>query len=151
MSSPTHPPAHGSGSAADVADLILAIARMIQAQEAHFTGVITLTNLERVVLRHIDRHPGSNPSTIASSLGLRSANMSSALRSLESLGLVERAPDPHDGRGVIVRPTRLAADNLERLRAQWAAVVSPADVDADALALSLSRLEETLSSLPRAT
>lgn len=139
---PTAPPA--AEQAADLADLILSIARRIQAKETHFTDVIRLSNLDSLVMRHIDRHPGSRPSTIASDLGIRSANMSAALRSLEAKGLIRRDPDPLDGRGVIVHPTSVAAENLRRLRTQWAEVMPPATPDLDTLVAALTFLDETL-------
>ena len=71
-------------------------------------------------MRHIDHHPGVTPSEVARATGLQRSNLSTALRALERRGFVERRADPHDARGVNLFPTDLAADNLKRLRRQWA-------------------------------
>lgn len=111
--------------AADLADLILTIARKLNVHEFDDPQVVTLSQLESVVMRSIDRHAGIAPSQIGADLGLASGNMSAALRSLEAKGLVRRAPDEKDGRAVRVYPTVKAAENLERIRASWNRVLMP--------------------------
>lgn len=109
----------------DLADLILTIARKIAAHEIDDESFVPLSNLEAVVMRCIDRHPGIGPSEIATELGLRSGNMSAALRALDAKGLILRTPDPDDRRAVRVFPTPTAAANIELLRAQWIRTLAP--------------------------
>ncbi|WP_059018153.1 MarR family transcriptional regulator [Mycobacterium sp. M26] len=103
---------------ADLAEVILAIARELRmgmdAETVH------LTPSEAFVMRYIDNHPGAAPSDVAKYTGLQRSNLSTALRSLERRGFVQRLADPHDARGANLFPTDLAAANLTRLRRQWA-------------------------------
>ncbi|MGY4710518.1 MarR family winged helix-turn-helix transcriptional regulator [Mycolicibacterium sp. CBM1] len=103
---------------ADLAEVILVVARELRmgmdADTAH------LTPSEAHVMRYIDSHPGAAPSDVARSTGLQRSNLSTALRGLERRGFVDRRADPHDARGINLFPTALAADNLTRVRRQWA-------------------------------
>ena len=64
--------------------------------------------------------------TVAAATGLQRSNLSRALRELESKGLVRRSVDPADSRGVVVRSTELAAENLTTLRGIWARLLGDA-------------------------
>ena len=113
---------------ADLAEAILGVGRELRMRiEAGAAGpatsgtaVVQLTAQEAHVMRHIDHHPGVTPSDVARATGLQRSNLSTALRALERRGFVERRADPHDARGVNLFPTDRAADNLKRLRRQWA-------------------------------
>lgn len=112
-------------SLADLADVVLALARELDFR--HPTeGVVPLTVNERLALRALDREGESAPSALAARLGLQRSNLSTALRGLESKGLITRVHEGVDGRGVVVRPTELSSANLARLRAHWAATLSGA-------------------------
>jgi DNA-binding MarR family transcriptional regulator len=131
---------------ADLADAALALSREIEFRHAH-REVIALTLNERLALRAIDRHGEIAPSDLAVRLGLQRSNLSTALRGLEAKGLVTRTHDDHDGRGVLVRSTPLAAQNLERLRARWSEVlgsVAPGDADLRATARVLREMADAL-------
>lgn len=106
---------------ADVADLVLSIARKIAATDVVAPDIVALSNVESLVMRHIDRNPGISPSRIADQLGLRTANVSAILRQLEQKRLVRRAHADADRRAVEVHPTAVASRNLSRLREEWAA------------------------------
>ncbi|MFC8190111.1 MarR family winged helix-turn-helix transcriptional regulator [Cellulomonas sp. NPDC057328] len=124
------PERRGTGPAhdlAELADLVLAVARALQARQGA-EGVVPLTATEAAVLRHLDRHPGDSPSAVADALALQRSNLSTALRTLEAKGLVERAHG-RDGRSVAVRPTALADASVARLRDHWAAVLAGAAAD----------------------
>ncbi|SBS74000.1 Regulatory protein MarR [uncultured Mycobacterium sp.] len=103
---------------ADLAEAILGVGRELRMRTD--THVIQLTAQEAHVMRHIDHHPGVTPSDVARATGLQRSNLSTALRALERRGFVERRADPHDARGINLFPTDRAADNLKRLRRQWA-------------------------------
>jgi len=102
---------------ADLAEAIIGVGRELRLRP--YTDVVELTPSEANVMRHIDHHPGVTPSDLARATGLQRSNMSTALRTLESRGFVERRVDPHDARGVNLFPTDRAAENLRRLRRQW--------------------------------
>ncbi len=131
---------------ADLAEVILAIGRELRMGMDAET--VPLTPSEAQVMRHIDNHPGAAPSDVAKHTGLQRSNLSTALRSLERRGFVERRVDPQDARGVNLFPTELAAANLTRLRRQWARHIATAlgdDVDEVATVKAvLQRIESAM-------
>ena len=70
------------------------------------------------VLRHLGED-GARPSELAAQAGVSRQAVTKTLDDLERVGLVEREPDPADGRGVVVRytPRGLAALQVARTRA----------------------------------
>jgi DNA-binding MarR family transcriptional regulator len=134
---------------AELAELILNVAREIRSRRpGDDDRVIHLSWSEAHVMRFVDHHPGAAASEVAEATGLHRSNLSTALRSLEAHGLVERCTDPSDRRGINLFPTALAASNLALVRADWArhlAATLGAERGAvpDALAL-LRRLEDGL-------
>lgn len=111
---------------ADLADVVMAVARAVRAQAAADPEVLDLSATEITVLRYLDHHPDVGPSTVADATGLQRSNMSRALRDLEAKGLVRRSADPVDSRHAVLRSTGLAAENLSRLRGIWARLVGDA-------------------------
>lgn len=111
---------------ADLVDLVVNVAREVRHHGARDAAVVRLTSAEGNVMRYVDRHPGASPGVIAEATGLQRSNLSTALRGLEASGLVERRADDVDGRAVHVHPTPKAAENLRRLRREWAARVDAA-------------------------
>jgi DNA-binding MarR family transcriptional regulator len=106
---------------ADLAELILNVAREIRSRRpGDDDRVIHLSWSEAHVMRFVDHNPGAAPSDVAEATGLRRSNLSTALRSLEAHGLVERRSDPSDRRGINLYPTALAASNLALVRTDWA-------------------------------
>lgn len=104
---------------ADLAHFILSVARDIRLNGHADPGIIEVSELESLVMDHIERNPGVSPSQICSGVGIRSSNTSAVLRALESKGLIRRDADPDDRRAVKVHPTALAAGNLAKVRAEW--------------------------------
>lgn len=116
----------------ELAGLVMIIARRVQLSELNAPGVVALTHLESLVMRHIDRHPGTNPSRIAASIGLKRSNASAALRSLTARGFVRREVDPQDGRAARLYATSTAQENLLAIHAAWLTALEPfIDADAD--------------------
>jgi DNA-binding MarR family transcriptional regulator len=101
---------------ADLADLILNVGRLVRARTPD-GPTRSLTETERQVMRVVDLYPGAAPSEIARRARLQRTNVSTALRSLEDMGMVSRAATT--GRGIAVTPTDYAAANLRTLRAAW--------------------------------
>lgn len=125
MSADVNPAADGV-DLADLADLILQVARRIQTLEVGDTGGVALTHLEAMVMSRIDDDPGTTPKALGAALGLRSSNTSAALRSLEEKKLISRIPDAADGRVTRLHPTPLAAANLAQVRETWRRALAPA-------------------------
>lgn len=109
-----------SGDLAELAQLILSVAREIRFRGYDDPEAVSLNPSEANVMRYIDTHPGTTPSAVADATGLRRSNLSAALRDLESRGFVERRVDPNDGRGINLFPTPRAARNLDLVRREWA-------------------------------
>jgi DNA-binding MarR family transcriptional regulator len=105
---------------ADLAELILNVAREIRFQRFTDDRAVHLNPSDANVMRYVDRHPGATPSDVAYATGLQRSNLSTALRNLEASGLVERRTDSSDRRGVNLFPTPRAASNLALVRREWA-------------------------------
>lgn len=135
---------------ADLADLVLNVAREIRLQVDESAGVIPLTPSEGNVMRYIDRNPGASANGVADATGLRRSNLSGALRGLEAKGLVRRERHPNDRREVRIFPTDSAGANILRLREIWADRLGAALDQNDVTEISgtvalLARLESNLS------
>jgi len=120
------PQAAGDPRWADLADLVLIIAREIQFRGYTDPRAIPLSQSEGMVMRYLQQHPDAPPSRIAAATGLQRTNLSTVLRSLENKGLIERRASPGDGRGVTVQRTNRGASNYALVRREWASAVSAA-------------------------
>ena len=128
---------------ADIADAVFLLHREIKLQTAGAPGVVHLRPSEGMIMRLVDHNAGLTVTELAELSGLQRTNVSSALTCLENKGLVEKRPDPLDGREVRVHATPLAHENIRSLRQQWASLLrtalGSASGGADALSF-LSRL-----------
>ncbi|WP_192385418.1 MarR family winged helix-turn-helix transcriptional regulator [Mesorhizobium silamurunense] len=111
---------------ANLADLILIIAREIQFRGYADERAVQLSQSEGMVMRHLVQHASATPSQIAAATGLQRTNVSPVLRDLEEKGLIERHVDPQDRRGVSVHRTRRGAENYALVRKEWGAAVAAA-------------------------
>ena len=108
-------------SYADLAEVVLRVARELSFREHRDADAVSLTPANANVMRHVDRNPGTTPRDVADATGVLRSNLSASLRELEKLGFLERCTDPADGRGVRLFSTELAAQNLVTVREGWAA------------------------------
>lgn len=111
---------------ADLADLILIVAREIQFRGYRDPDAVPLTQTEGMVMRYLHEHPGAAPSQIAAGTGLQRTNLSTVLRGLERKGLAERRASADDGRGATIHPTERGMRNHALTRQEWASAVSAA-------------------------
>lgn len=128
----------------ELADLVVRVARGIEAHRFRDPRITPLGPLESMVLRHIDDHPGIGPSRIAGDLVLKNSNVSASLRSLETKGLVRREPDPRDERCVRLFTTDAARRSTARVRREWGRLLDariPADADVSPAVRLLEALE----------
>ena len=58
----------------------------------------------------IDPVNGTPSTSIAPKMGMEATSLSRTLKSMEVRGLVERGPNPDDGRGVIIKLTKLGKE-----------------------------------------
>lgn len=127
--------------AAQLAELVLSVARRITPREQEGTTAVSLSPLEVMVMRCVDADPNASPSRIAATLGLKSSNASAALRDLEAKGFIRRTSDPSDRRSVRVESTGFARRNLALKREQWERLLSPHLSDRGGLAQAVTLLE----------
>jgi MarR family transcriptional regulator, temperature-dependent positive regulator of motility len=116
----------------ELADLILAISRYVQASKGFASQ--GWTPIESAVMRYVDRNPGTTASAAAEATQLISSNFSRALRALEKKGLVRHDVDQEDARRVRLYPTDLAHENLQLLHELWTGLLGgiiddPDDID----------------------
>jgi DNA-binding MarR family transcriptional regulator len=136
---------------AELADLALIISREIQLRGYTDARALSLTPSEGMVMRHLLQGGPAAPNEIAAAIGLQRTNLSTIVRGLEQKGLVERAPDPDDGRRVAVTPTDDGRLNYRVVRKEWgAAVAEAADHDTTHLDEALSLLTSVRDGLVRA-
>jgi DNA-binding MarR family transcriptional regulator len=69
------------------------------------------------VFTTIARRESISQSALADVLMVDKGQLSRTVRELEQLGLIQRAPDPEDGRASILSPTRLGLERLAAARA----------------------------------
>jgi DNA-binding MarR family transcriptional regulator len=134
---------------ADFADHVLEIAREIQVRGYASPEAISLTPSEGTVMRYLFVHPGALPSEVAFATGLQRSNLSAVLRGLEEKGLIERVPDPEDGRWVRIHPTPQAIRNYALVRREWGAAVASAAEGDPAVETALPLLAKVRAGLVR--
>lgn len=142
---------HTDEQLADLADLVLAVARAITIDAHLDPTIVDLTATEINVMRYVDRHPGTSPTAVAAATGLQRSNLSRALRDLEAKGMVHRTADAADARQARLAPTARAAANLKRLRANWSRLLSSVGPDRRNLESALAMLTELEAGLAAAT
>jgi DNA-binding MarR family transcriptional regulator len=76
---------------------------------------LDITHSEGELLRLLDRSPGIRVQDAALELGVASNSVSTLVKQLSRVGLVERTTDPLDGRAVCLRLTPLAEEWVTRL------------------------------------
>lgn len=107
-------------------------AAAVRALEAEFSELIT--HFRRLIMENANRvSPGMLPgayktlttiarceqvtsSTLAERMLMDKGQVSRAVRELEDLGLVERSPDPQDGRSSLLRLTDVGTERLAAAR-----------------------------------
>ncbi len=115
---------------------------------SHQGDLDVLTDLYRA---NSDR--GLTPTELADALLLTAGGMTVRLHRLEDAGLISRTPNPHDGRGVLVRLTQAGVDLAEHafstlLDAQAGSIRSLAPPERRELADLLRTLLEGLGDVP---
>ena len=85
-------------------------------QEAAGAGGAELTPTAAAALASVDRHGPLSPSELAEIERIKRPTATRSLRQLEEAGLVDRTPDPADGRGALVSVNAAGRERLRRLR-----------------------------------
>ena len=148
ISAAPHHDAARTSSLADIATTTVSIARKIGARGFSHPRIVPLSTVDSAVLRHVHRFPGITPSEISAHLRLQASNTSAALRELESRGLVVRAADSADRRGVKVTATAKAAEIIGHVRDEWSALLAdlvPAHTNVAEVAQVLMAIDDALN------
>jgi len=103
-----------TGSAARLRLAIARTARRLRQEAAGAAGQLTLTSAS--ALASVERHGPLTPSDLAEIERVQRPAATRTLRLLVEAGLVDRAPDPADGRCALVSVTPAGRERLLRLR-----------------------------------
>ncbi|MGW9119350.1 MarR family winged helix-turn-helix transcriptional regulator [Streptomyces sp. NPDC055663] len=112
-------------------ELTAAVGRLVRRLRSMSTGD-RLTPTQRSVLARLDRDGPATTAALARAEYVRPQSMRLTLGALESQGLVERAPDPADGRKSVMSLTESGATTLAEVRAakhDWLARAMEAELD----------------------
>lgn len=102
-------------SAARLRMAIVRTARRLR-QEAAGAGGTELTPTAASALATVERHGPLTPSELAEIERVKRPTATRVLRVLSEAGLVDRAPDPDDGRSALVSVNAAGRERLRRLR-----------------------------------
>lgn len=103
-----------SERAAHLRTAIVRTARRLRQEAAAETSGLTPTSV--AALATIERHGPLTPSEIAAIERVKRPTITRTLRCLEREGLIDRAPDPADGRSSLVSVNAAGRERLRRLR-----------------------------------
>jgi DNA-binding MarR family transcriptional regulator len=112
MTSPTEIPL--AERAAHLRTAIVRTARRLRQEAAAETSGLTPTSV--AALATIERHGPLTPSEIAAIERVKRPTITRTLRCLDREGLIDRAPDPEDGRSALVSVNGAGRERLRRLR-----------------------------------
>lgn len=122
---------------------IVRTSRRLRQEAAGAVGELTPT--AAAALATVERHGPLTPSELAEIERVKRPTATRTLRVLGEAGLVERAPDPEDGRSALVSITATGRERLRRLRGRKNAYLARRmrDLPAEDLA-TLDRAAEVL-------
>ena len=132
--------------AARLAAVISPLRRALLAATRAAAHLPELPDAQIDVIRALPRGSAKGPAQIAAQLRLSRPTVSNLLGAMEADGLIERSPDPADGRRVVVRASARALDLFDRFDAANSRLVAEAtaaldDRDRAALAGAVPVLE----------
>lgn len=94
-----------------------ALVGKLKRQLREKVGAEGLTLSQIAVLIQLDREGTATVSELARAENVRPQSMGTTVADLQTLGLVDGAPDPGDGRRILLSLTRLARDKIRANRA----------------------------------
>ncbi len=141
-------------SAARLRLAIVRTARRLR-QEAVGAGASELTPTAASALATVERHGPLTPSELAEIERVKRPTATRTLRALTEAGLVDRAPDPDDGRSALVSISPAGRERLRRLRGRKNAYLARRmrdlpDEDVETLERAAAVLERILEAPPTA-
>ena len=94
-----------------------ALVGKLKRQLREKVGVEGLTLSQIAVLIHLDRQGTATVSELARAENVRPQSMGTTVADLQALSLIDGAPDPDDGRRILLSLTRLAREKIRANRA----------------------------------
>ena len=82
-------------------------------EEASNYGITMATGF---TLLSVDPINGTPSTSLGPKMGMEATSLSRILKTLESMNLIERFPNPNDGRGVIIHLTKQGLKNREEVK-----------------------------------
>lgn len=86
-----------------------AVARMYNEEAKKFDSTMAVG----FTLLSIDPKSGTPSTALGPKMGMEATSLSRILKSMEKKGLIERKPNPKDGRGVLIHLTDFGLENRE--------------------------------------
>lgn len=90
----------------------LAVTKMYNEEAAKFDS----TMATGFALLNIDPEDGTPSTALGPKMGMESTSLSRILKTMEERGLIERRPNPDDGRGVLIHLTEFGREKREYSR-----------------------------------
>lgn len=87
-----------------------AVARMYNEEAKKYDSTMAVG----FTLLSIDPKSGTPSTALGPKMGMEATSLSRILKSMEEKGLIERKPNPKDGRGVLIHLTKFGLENRER-------------------------------------
>ncbi len=122
-------------SAARLRLAIVRTSRRLRQEAAGAVGELTPTSVS--ALATVERHGPLTPSELAEIERVKRPTATRTLRRLDEAGLIDRAPDPTDGRSALLSISSAGRERLRRLRGRKNAYLArrmqglePADLEA---------------------
>lgn len=103
------------GPVLDFMRALWALDHALQSASKRMEASRGVTAPQRLVVRMVGRFPGISAGEVAEILHLHPSTLTGVLKRLEERGLLERRPDPADGRRALLRLTA-GGRRLDRLR-----------------------------------
>jgi DNA-binding MarR family transcriptional regulator len=82
-------------------------------EEASEYGITMATGF---TLLSVDPQKGTPSTSLGPKMGMEATSLSRILKTLEDLNLIERLPNPNDGRGVLIHLTKSGLKNREEVK-----------------------------------
>lgn len=82
-------------------------------EEASEYGITMATGF---TLLSVDPQNGTPSTSLGPKMGMEATSLSRILKTLEDLNLIERLPNPNDGRGVLIHLTKSGIKNREEVK-----------------------------------
>ncbi|RVT69683.1 MarR family transcriptional regulator [Agrobacterium sp. CNPSo 2736] len=131
----------------ELADVTLRVARKLRGYPLQDPQIVPLSQLECLVLLHVERYPGVTPGDLGEELRLRSSNASTALRGLVEKSQLERRADESDGRIARLFLTPQAKHSIKTVRDTWRGLLAQAGLSGSDVLITLRTLTALDTSL----